>query len=206
MPARDATITSWIGKDRMRVEQGRNVIIIRLDRKKMYVVEPGGATYSVIDLPIDLKKLLPPGIGDQMLQMMKMNVTATKTGETKKVGRWKAVRWNIDLSSPMAKVHQVWWVTKDVKVDLSSFARMAETMLELQPGMAQAAKTLSRIDGFPVAKDTVTQMGMGGGAKMTSHEEVVAITEGTPPAGAYEPPANAKAKPFNMMEMMKKGR
>ncbi|NOZ78236.1 MAG: DUF4412 domain-containing protein [Acidobacteria bacterium] len=106
------------------------------------------------------------------------------------------------MNSSMAKVHQVQWVTKDVKLDLAAYKRMGAAMMKLQPGMADAMAELEKIDGFPVAEDTETQMAMGSGAKMTSHTEVVSITNEQAPPGTYAPPANAKAKPFNMMKMM----
>ena len=204
-PARDTTTTTWITKDKMRVESPKNVIIVRLDQKKMYIVEGGGKVYSVIQLPIDLNKLLPAGMAGPMLAMMKMSVTVKPGTETKKVGKWMARRWDVTMHSSMATVHQVQWVTKDIKLDLAAFKRMSNAMIELQPGMADAVHELEKIDGFPVAEDTQTQMAMGSSAKMTSHTEVVSVTNEPAPPGTYAPPANAKARPFNMMEMMRKG-
>lgn len=205
-PASDTRTVMWLGKGKMRVETGKQVVIIRLDRKKMYIVENNGAVYSVVNLPIDLKKMLPPGMGQQMLEMMKMTATVKKGTETKKIGKWTARRWDITLSSTMAKVRQTWWVTQDLKLDLSDFNDMAAQLTELQPGMKEAAEKFRQVDGFPVVKDTQTEMAMGGGAKMTSHEEVLSVEEGSPPAGTYEPPAGAKAKAFNLMEMMERKR
>ncbi|NOZ78235.1 MAG: hypothetical protein GXP48_03440 [Acidobacteria bacterium] len=79
MPARDVTTTTWITKDKMRVESPKDVVIVRLDKKKMYIVEGGGAAYSELDLPIDFAKLLPAGMAGPMLAMMKM----TASGATK---------------------------------------------------------------------------------------------------------------------------
>ncbi len=204
-PAQDTTTTTWITKDKMRVESPKNVVIVRLDKKKMYIVQNGGAVYSEIQLPIDLKKLLPAGMAGPMLAMMKMTVTVKPGTQTKKVGTWMTRRWDVTMHSSMANVHQVQWVTKDIKLDLAAFKKMSNVMVELQPGMADAIHQLEKIDGFPVEEDTETQMAMGSSAKVTSHTRVVSVTNGTPPPGTYAPPAHAKAKPFNMMEMMRKG-
>jgi Domain of unknown function (DUF4412) len=205
-PAKDEQTVVWIGADRMRMESPENTFIVRLDQKKMYLVNPGGTEYHVIDLPLDLKKILPPGMGEQMLKMMEMQATVTPTEETKKIGRWNTRRWNVTLSSKMVQMQQTNWVTKDVPLDVAKYRDMVGEVASLQPGMASAAKELAKIDGLPVEQDTVTEMAMAGGNKLTSHEEVVSIEETSAPPGTYDPPAGATAKPFSFQDLMRKNK
>ncbi|MCG6962274.1 MAG: DUF4412 domain-containing protein [Acidobacteria bacterium] len=203
-PAKDDQTVLWVGADRMRMESPENIIIVRLDQKKMYVVDPAGKEYNVIDLPMDLNKILPPGMGEQMLKMMEMTATVTPTDETKKIGKWETRRWNVTLSSKMVQMQQTSWVTKDVPLDLAKYRNMVDQVVSLQPGMASAVKEMAKIDGLPVEQDTVTEMAMAGGNKMTSHEEVVSIDKVEAPAGTYDPPAGATAKPFSFADLMRK--
>ena len=205
-PAKDEQTVVWMGGDRMRMESPENTVIVRLDQKKMYIVDPAGTEYHVIDLPLDLSKILPPGMGGQMLKMMEMTATVTPTDETKKIGKWETRRWNVTLSSKMVEMQQTSWVTKDVPMDLAKYRNMVDEIVSLQPGMASAVKEMAKIDGFPVEQDTVTEMAMAGGNKMASHEEVVSVEKADAPAGTYDPPAGAKATPFSFAEMMKKKR
>jgi hypothetical protein len=57
-PAKDSTEVTWIGKDRMRIEDGNDVTIVRTDLKKMYMLDMQAKTFTALDLPVDIEKLL----------------------------------------------------------------------------------------------------------------------------------------------------
>ena len=59
-PATDTAEVTWFGKDRMRNEDGDHVTIVRADQKKMYLLDVKAKTVSTIDLPLDMKKYMPP--------------------------------------------------------------------------------------------------------------------------------------------------
>src|SRR5262245_17587987 len=69
-PAKDTKQVMWIGKDRIRVEEGDTVSIVRADLKKLFILDTKAKTVSTLDLPLDMKKYMPPeasGMFDQML-------------------------------------------------------------------------------------------------------------------------------------------
>jgi hypothetical protein len=84
-PAKDSTEITWIGKDRMRVEEGDRVTIVRADQKKMYVLDAKAKTYSVLDLPVDIKKYVPAEAAKMMEPMMETNHWKTTPEPTKMV-------------------------------------------------------------------------------------------------------------------------
>ena len=200
-PAKDVQVTIWVGDGAMRIESPENTVIVRSDRKKMYIVDPAKTEYRVLDLPVDVAKLMPPGMAGQMMKTMAMTAKVTPTDETKTIGEWKVRRWNVTLDSKVIRLTQSVWTTKDVPVDASAYRNMFDELLSLQPGMADAVKELAKIDGFPILQETVSTMAMAN-EEMHSREQVVSIEKLAAPAGAYEPPPHAQELPFDFMEMM----
>ena len=65
-PAQDENYLYWFGGDAIRHDTGKVSTILRFDRKQMIWINHDDKTYSVIDLPIDFRKLFyafqPPGV------------------------------------------------------------------------------------------------------------------------------------------------
>ena len=78
-PPSDVEQTTWIGADRMFMDQGDTATIVRTDTGKLIVINYTHKTYSILDLPIDLEKLLPPEMAQGFLAMMTFEVTVTPT-------------------------------------------------------------------------------------------------------------------------------
>ena len=66
-PPLDQEQVTWIGKDSMRTDSGDASTIIRLDTKKLYVLNHDEKTYNTLDLPVDLAQFMPPGMAEQMM-------------------------------------------------------------------------------------------------------------------------------------------
>jgi len=203
-PASDTEQTSWIGADRTRVDNGDQTTIIRLDANKLYIVNHADKTYNVMELPIDLEKFMPPGMADQMKVMMQFETTVTPSDETKMVGEWKARRWDVQMTSKMVSTTMTMWATKDVKLDREAFYRMYEHLNSLNPGLADVAKEMRKIDGFVVEQQSTSKMPMMGDAAITRTEKTISIEELDPPAGTYDVPAGYTEKPFDFMASMQK--
>lgn len=103
-PAKDSTQTIWISKDHVRLESDENVVLLRLDDKKMYLIDPKKKTYNTIDLPFDMKKYLPPEMAemfDQMKAAKPITGTVTATDETKKIHDWTAKKFELTMQGGM---------------------------------------------------------------------------------------------------------
>jgi hypothetical protein len=137
-------------------------------------------------------------MGEQMMQMMKFQVSVTPKDETRKVGPWTARRYDMTMNSAMMQMSSVVWTTKDVDFELDAFNDLAEQIVLMQPGMAEAIAEMRKMEGFQVMTEA-TMMIMGNEVK--SREETVSIDEMAAPAGTYDPPAGYTQKEFNFMEM-----
>ncbi len=199
-PADDRQQTTWIGDDRMSMDQGNGVTIVRLDLMKLYLIDHDSKTYQVLDLPVDLSKLVPPEM-QPMLAMMQFTVTVTPTDEHKQVGAWNARRYDMVMDGQMFSMKTTMWVTKVQGYDPEAFNSMYVHLNSLQPGMADAVKEMSKIEGLVVEQQGVMTMM---GTEVGTSEQAVSIDQMTPPPGTYDPPAGYTEKPFDFMERMQR--
>ena len=202
-PARDQTVTMWIGKDRMRTDSGKDSVIVRLDQKKLYLVKHRERSYSVVNLPVDVKNLLPDGMYDQMMQMMEMKAEVTPTDETAVISGWSARKYQVTISSAMMQTKQEVWATTELDLDYESFLAMMEASLNMQPGSASLIEEFRKIKGLQVRQRSVMSMM---GAEVASTTEVTSAEEAQAPAGTYELPAGYNETQLDLMSELQKGR
>jgi hypothetical protein len=199
-PAEDREQTTWIGTEMMYMDQGDNATVVRLDTMKLYVIDHTTLTYHVLDLPVDLSALVPPEM-QPMLAMMQFQVTVTPTDEHKQVGEWNARRYDMTMTSQMFSMSATMWVTQVAGYDPQAFNSMYVHLNSLQPGMADAVKEMSKIDGLVVEQQGVMTM-MGN--EVGTSERTISIDNMPAPAGTYDPPSNYTEKPFDFMERMQR--
>jgi hypothetical protein len=201
-PATDQEEVTWIGADRLRVDQGDSSVVIRLDTNKMMILHHASQTYNAIELPIDLNNFLPPQMAEQMLGMMTLEVTVTPSDESQKIGNWQARRYGMKMTSQMMTVESTVWATSEVEIDLEAYRRMIAEIINLQPGASNLAKEMDKIDGFVISQESAMTMAMLGDSKIGSTEKVTSIEENDPPSGNYDVPEGYELKPFDYMAMM----
>ncbi|MCP2520741.1 DUF4412 domain-containing protein [SCandidatus Aminicenantes bacterium Aminicenantia_JdfR_composite] len=196
-PAEDLVITQWLSKDKFRNDEGnKKSYIVRLDINKLYILNHEKKTYSVVDLPIDFSKILPPQ-AQQMMQMMKMSATVTDTGETRKIGKWNCRKYIVNLQGGMMNTNMEIWTTKDVKINYEAYEKFSESIMGLNPMFKNIVDEFKKIKGLPIYRaSTISIMG----SNIKSTEEVTEITEKSPPKGIYELPVGYKEVQFNPME------
>ncbi len=199
-PASDTQTTTWIGKDRMRADTGTGSMIVRLDQQKLYQIDNSAKTYSEVDLPVDLAKIMPPEMAG-MAAALQFTITVTPTDETKMVGSWNARRYDMVMKNSMMEMTSKIWATTDVKLDYATVRDMAAAMVSVQPGMEEMVKELAKIDGFQVLMEG-SMVIMGNNVETTI--KVISIEESGAPAGGYEPPADHTKNDFDLMAAMRK--
>ena len=198
-PAQDEQSVTWMGDGRMRMDRGGSTFIVRPDLKQLLFVDHGTKTYRKVDLPIDMTKLMPPGMGEQMMQMMKFQATVTPSAETRPVEKWTARRFDVSLTSMMMNMKSTVWATKEVKLDISTYNDLHEQIVLMQPGMSAVINEMRKIEGFPVLTEGVVTMM---GSEVKNSEKVTAVEEGlTAPAGTYDPPAGYTEQEFDFMKL-----
>lgn len=195
--AKDSQVKTWVSGDKLRRDDGDQSVIFRPDLKLVYLVDHDAKTYSELALPIDLKKMMPPGseaMADQIAEGMKVTVQVTAKDDTRKVNQWNAKRYDVAVQSAMGmKINTTLWVSKEVE-GYAAMNRLAAAMASLQPGSAAWVRELERIDGYPVLQESQVD---ALGAKFGTREELVSVETKAAPAGSFEPPAGYKAEPYN---------
>jgi len=193
-PASDEEASMWLAKDKFRYDAARNMTqIVRLDKKKLYMINHGNQSYSEIDIPIDLSQALDPQ-AQQMMQSLQTSVTVTDTGETQKIGNWNCNKYTIEINISMMMsmtMSMDWWVSKDVGADLIKlYQKHYGEVLVANPMMQDLVDKIKEIKGFPI-KTEFSMMGMS----MT--DEVVSIEKEKAPAGTYDVPAGYTKSAYN---------
>lgn len=203
-PPEDTEQTTWIGKDRLHMDQGNTATIIRLDLKKLFVIDHNDKTYNALDLPVKLEDFMPPGMAEQMKMMMTFEVTVTPGEETKTVGKWEAKRFDMKMTSKMMAMEAVMWVVEHPDLDMDAFYAMYEHMASMQPGMVDAAKEMRKVNGLVVEQQAVMSMPMMGDMSIKTSEKMTVIEKLEAPEGTYDPPAGYTEKEFDFMASMQR--
>jgi len=200
--ASDTLEVTWIGKDRMRVEEGTSITIVRGDLKKLYLIDSKAKTYSVLDLPIDMKKYIPAEMAPMLEHMGTMKATVTPTTETKKIKDWEATRYTLTLTMPMGGMTQEMWVVKSLGAEYPGWRELAGAVMSTSPFTGNMAEELQKIDGMAVLVERSMKMP---GGELKSRESVTSIETKEPAAGLYDLPEGFTEKPFDPMAGMMGG-
>jgi len=193
----DANVKIWLRADKMRRDEGPLSAIVRLDRKKLYLVNHTDKTYSVVDLPVDWAKLVPKTDQQNFQQFIATNqlkASIVPTAETRKVHGWTAHRVDVELTNVQGlRVTTQMWLTKDLAL-YGAYNEMSGFLASLQVSSADWSRKMSALDGFPVYQETEVSIG---GASFKSHEEVAAAVTQDVPDVTYDPPLGFNPVPFD---------
>lgn len=182
-PAHDGTVELWIGDGLVSRSDDLGRFVLRPD--EVVIVNHADRTYSVLELPVDFRKLMPPGM-EQSVEMWRLEATVTPGEERRKIGEWNARRYTIELTNARGlAVRTEMWTTTELGVDLEAYHRLARQMLALQPGTAELLAEMAKVEGFPVLQETTVD---AGGSTVTTREELVSVETKQPPPDAYGPP------------------
>jgi len=171
------TAKNYAAPKKFKIDQGDNIVIVRLDQEKMYMVDPKAKTYSEMtfedlegaakamkaQLEMMKKQLenMPP---EQRAAMEKQLGPALRAGKDTKVEVEKASEKRDIAGKPTmkhvvkedGKETAVLWVTDDVKeykTLKADFSVLMKRMSTLNPGMKGLASAAEKIEGFPLETD-----------------------------------------------------
>lgn len=196
-PAKDEAQTIWLTKDKVRIEAGQLVCIVRLDQKKLHVLHPADGSYSTVDLPVNLASHVAPDQQadyEKILHRLSITTLVTPTDEVERVKGWAAKKYKVQLSSQGMTSEESLWTTKDVEVDWSTYWEAQTAVRCLQPGGEAYATEMRKIEGIVVKADKVRT---SGDVKVHTVEELVSAERKEAPEGLYEPPKEFTQKPFD---------
>jgi hypothetical protein len=199
--ATDQTGTVWVGKGMIHRDEVGVALILRLDRKKFYAIDTKRKTFAAFGLPVDIAadgspqaRLMLEQLGDQL----RLKIQVKPTGETRKIGRWNARRYDVTMKNDANfEVTQVVWATKDIPVDFSVWREFTVSAQALIPGGGDMASELAKIEGVPVLIDAKMSRG---DSTLNRREELVGVETKPAPAGIYDLPAGLKEEKFNPLQ------
>lgn len=196
-PPRDSNAKIWLASDKMRRDEGSLSVIVRLDRHMLYLVNHADRTYSQVEVPIDWKKMVPPGDQDSFTKFLgdnEINATVTPAAETRKIGAWNTHRVDVVLTNKHGlRMANRMWVTQDLPL-FAAYNKMSGVLASLQPNAAAWSQKVSQLDGLPVYQETTITIGQ---SVSQTHEDVVSATIQDSPPGTFDVPAGFTAVPYD---------
>ncbi|MCX6581906.1 MAG: DUF4412 domain-containing protein [Candidatus Aminicenantes bacterium] len=197
-PAKDIVQEQWFGNNRIATVTQDNSIVINLAEKKFFMINHKTKTYVEASLPLDMTKLMPEQMAGMMKGMMEgMTVSVQPNGQTKKIMTWNTKGYDVKMNMMGMDMKMVFWATTDVPFDWKKLASLSGELYKAQLRVGEKfVEEFKKIEGYPVASD-MEMMGI----KITM--ATVEISEKTPPANLYAPPAGYTKKDKFAMEDMK---
>jgi hypothetical protein len=202
-PARDSVAEQWYGPGKTAQISGDGGFIVDLGKNVVYMVNHRSKSYVPLTIPIDIVKILPPEVAAQA-PMMQMTATVSPTTETRTIGAWRCLGYDVTLTMMGMPMTMRVWASTDVPATLLDFsAKVTPVFLQGQMRLTdESMKEFAKIKGFQVATElTATVMG----AEMRTTTEVVEIVEKPAPAGTFEPPAGyAQKATLSMQDLQRR--
>jgi hypothetical protein len=200
--AGDVRSTIWFSTDQMRVDRTDVSIIVDVEANKVYIVQHEPMTYSALDLPVDLKKLLPAEMqpmADQLAEQMKMEIEVTPTDQTRQIAGYQARLYQVKASNTMGITRTIdMWMAEEIDLDVAAFKRLNAALFSLEAMGGDWYEKILEIEGFPVLQESqMTMMGQ----ETSTREELISIEQKDSPQGHYAPPADYKEEPFDLLGM-----
>lgn len=204
-PAQDVTHTYWFADDATRQNMGDTSVIMRLQEKKLYLLNHGEKSYAELDLPIDFQKLVGPEMAPMMEQMSKMmsaTVEVTPTDRKGEFAGYSCTYSKVEISMAMAQMSSDQCYSQDLPIDLSRYQALAKAQAEMLPNQGWMKELAEKLQGFPVRTETTATVM---GTETKSWQELQSIEERDAPTGHYEPPAEYQKAEYDPMEEMQQG-
>ena len=201
-PAKDEIMEQWMGNNQLVNKTGDKIMIMDMNKKMMFIVNPKDKTYVETALPLDMSKLVPKEAAS-MLSMMKVTVKVTPNGQTQKINKWNCTGYDVDMNMMMMQMKMKIWATTEVPFDWKAFSKMYANVSKMQFMDDAAIAELMKVTGYQVASEMSMDM-MGSKLKVTS--QVVELAQKPAPAGIYEVPAGFTKKATLSLEDMRGGK
>ncbi len=209
-PARDTVQEIWIASDRMRSDSQEHSMIVRLDKKVMYILNHTEKIYTSV--PLDGGEEAGDIFGDEedmtpeerqtmreMAQaMIKVNIIVVETGEKKRINNWNCREYIMKTETMMGPFTSEIWASQDIEMNYDLFARFnAAHNFALNPALqgslSQAMEEMTKIKGVTVFSASTANMI---GARITSTQELLEFSDGTAPEGSFAIPRGYAKETF----------
>jgi len=190
--------TVWVGKDCLRLEKPRATYIVRFDLGKLFVLFPD-QSYSAVDLPVDLKSLVPPDRQleyEELRSKLALTARVTPTGVTGKHLDWNTKKFTVLLESAVRVEEGEFWSTTDIQIDWDLYWRAISVIMSLQPSGEAAAVELRKLEGLTVRAEKKVR---SGDSEVVIREELLTLERKPAPEGLYDVPTGYKQKALDVL-------
>ncbi len=201
IPAEDSMEEIWIGERKIVFITGRSIFnrrfnenqtkIYDLENDLVSIIFPKKKVYAQSPLPLDRSKLLTDQYYSQ-IQMFKIKGIVRETDETKKVGKWKCRKyeletWIMDEGGRIVEKDISLWMTTEVPFDLDMYGKAAANARKLRDFRYDddLISEWNKIKGCQIALEMTSYYR---GVARRYYEEIVEISEKNPPEGIYSVP------------------
>ncbi len=173
-------------------------IIVRLDLNKIYILDHSKKTYSEIDLPVEIEKVLPAE-AKQMMDVIKIKSSSIREApEIQTIGGWLCQKFLVEVEISMMEMSipmkMEIWASRDIGIDLSAHKEFYSAILSLNPFTKDLAEGFKKIEGYPVL--AISSMKMMG-TETKEREEVVSVEKKDAPAKTFKLPKGYEKIPYN---------
>lgn len=162
------TVTYWMAGDRMARIAESGKMVGRLDRGETYIVDDQERTYHVL-------RHDELGGGDATGNGAELQ----RSDETRRVGRWDTVRYDLTVGEGDDQMRAVLWVSDEVDIDRADYAAYLEFFTA--QGMDWMRSVLE-LEGYPVRQEVEV-------GPLSSWQEVIEVRRESAPPGTYEVPS-----------------
>jgi hypothetical protein len=200
-PAKNSKIELWSAADRVRRDDSRSALILRLDQKKLYLVNHSERVYTAAEVQQKRGRwtmTAAPAIPEQIRQVWQLKAKIEPTGEIRKVGSWQAERHRVVLSNEAGtggRTQLDWWVAPNLRKEDGAL----RTLLRLQASFDVSGDawmtSLLALPGVPVLFEKAEKLP---DVEVKTREELESVEEGEAPAGIYDPPAGYRQLDFKV--------
>ncbi|MCI0514635.1 hypothetical protein L0128_15585 [candidate division KSB1 bacterium] len=194
-PAVDTERQLWIGAGKMALHTPGSIIVVNLNEHQMIFMNRRDSTFVESPLPLDLFKLVEPQFASQ-IQAYPTTGTITATPDTQKIKQWACQRllvnhW-IEADGERYNENEMnVWITTDVPFDLVEYQQMLLELYKLNNLTENFFQEYRKVNGFTILSENVRYQQ---GTPIKMRQEVLEISEKTPPQDVYAVPPGFKAK------------
>jgi hypothetical protein len=208
IPNRGRTITTWMTKDRIRMDEDTEESIIILDDKNMiYFVDHVEKTFVEVSVGdyddgmsstaagsdtglSERKEAAGKQITNSFFSTSSLaKVTVTDLDESKRLKDWKCRKYLLHFRMPMGSSSIEIWASEDIKADYRLYNKISNLIILIKSYSQDALREIEKIRGFPVYS---VEKSEHRGLTRTTIIELIEIDERTPPEGTYRIPFGYK--------------
>lgn len=197
------TVQYWISETKIRTDEPAQSALMDLDAGTMTLLDHKKKTFSTITFAeinqagAQSQQDVPPEMAAMLGSMMKMEISITPTGESKKIREWQCSGYKQTLAMGMVSSESQLFATPQLKMYTAAMNKLRASLLALQPGAMKMAGTAleeyAKIDGVIVwQQSTSTVMRQN----IVTTIELIDYQDKPAPAGTYTIPAKYKQKKF----------